>query len=73
MERFAKQIPKGWVDSFLTLHAAEFFKTTSVSQENPRLGVLQPFFEVAVKAFREHVHNSCAELVLNLDEIGIRE
>jgi hypothetical protein len=31
------------------------------------------FLEAAIEAFLDHVHNACAELVFNLDEIGISE
>jgi hypothetical protein len=30
------------------------------------------FFEAAIESMRTHIHNACAELVFNLDEIRIR-
>jgi hypothetical protein len=42
-------------------------------QENPRLGVPRAFLDAAVQSCREHVHNSCAEVVFDLNEIGTNE
>jgi hypothetical protein len=73
IERFGKSITRGWVYSFLIRHSDELFETKSVPQENPRLEVPRGFLEAAIQEFRDHVHNACAELVFNLDEVGIRE
>jgi hypothetical protein len=51
----------------------QLFETKSVPQENPRLGVPRTFLEAATDGFRDHVHNACAVLVFNLDEIEISE
>jgi hypothetical protein len=72
-ERFGKTITRGWVDSFIKRHPDQLFETKSIPQENPRLEVPRVFLEAAIEGFRDHVHHSCAELVFNLDEIGISE
>jgi hypothetical protein len=72
-ERSGKNIPRGWVDSFVIRHAHELFETKSIPQENPRLEVPRVFLEAAIDGFRDHVHNACAELVLDVDEIGVSE
>jgi hypothetical protein len=72
-ERFGKSITRGWVDSFLTRHAEQICETKSVPQENPRFELPQVFLQAGLHGFRDHVHQACAELVFNLDEIGISE
>jgi hypothetical protein len=62
-----------WVDPFLRRHADRLFEAKSVPQENPRLDVPRAFLEAAIDGFRDHIHNACAELVFNLDKIGISE
>jgi hypothetical protein len=51
----------------------QLFETKSVPQENPRLDVPRAFLEAATDGFRDHIHNACAELLFNLEEIGISE
>jgi hypothetical protein len=68
-----KSIIKGWVDSFLAVHAEQFVETKSVPQENPRLEVSRVFLHAGLDEFRDHVHQVCPELVFNLDEIGVSE
>jgi hypothetical protein len=72
-KRFGKSITRGWVDSFLRRHAEQLFETKSVPQENPRFAVPRVFLQAELDGFRDHVHRACAELVFNLDEIGISE
>jgi hypothetical protein len=70
---FRTAITRGSVDSFMSRCAAEFFERKGSSQENQRLDVPRVFLEAAIEGIATHVHNSCTELVFNLDEIGIRE
>jgi hypothetical protein len=72
-ERFEKSITRGWIDSLITRHARELFETKNVPQENPRLRVPRVFLEAVIDGFRDNVHNACAELVFNLDEIGVSQ
>jgi hypothetical protein len=70
---FGTAVTRGWVDSFLSRHAAEPFETKSSPRENQRLEVPRVFLEAAIEGIRSHVQNTCADLVFNLDEIGISE
>jgi hypothetical protein len=54
-------------------HPHGLFETKSIPQESPRLEVPRVFLEAVIDGFRDHVHNACAELVFNLDEIGMTE
>jgi hypothetical protein len=72
-ERFGKSITRGWVGSFLTRHAEQLFETKTVLQENPRPEVPRVFLQAGLNGFRNHIHQACAELVFNLDEIKISE
>jgi hypothetical protein len=49
------------------------FVKPKVLQENLRLEVPRVFLQAGLEGFRDHVHSACAELVFNLDEIGISE
>jgi hypothetical protein len=49
------------------------FETKSIQQENPRLEVTRVFLQAAIDRFRDFVHNACAELVFNVDEISVSE
>jgi hypothetical protein len=72
-ERFGESITKGWVDSFRTRHAKQLFETKRALQENPRLELPRVFLQAWLHGFRDHIHQACAELVFNLDEIEISE
>jgi hypothetical protein len=49
------------------------FETKSLPHENLRLEVLRAFLEAAINGLRDRVHHARAELVLNVDEIGVSE
>jgi hypothetical protein len=70
---FGTAVTRGWVDSFLSRHVAERFEKKSSPQENQRVEVPRVFLEVAIEGIRTHVQNTCADLVFNLDEIGVSE
>jgi hypothetical protein len=71
--RLRASITRGWVDSFLTRYADALWETKSLPQENSRLEVPQVFHDAEIEGFQHHVHGSCAELVFNLDEVGMSE
>jgi hypothetical protein len=52
---------------------AELFETVSRPQENTRLEILRLFLDRIVERLKQRVPSCCAELVLNLDEVGISE
>jgi hypothetical protein len=64
---------RGWVDSFILRHIADFIETTSATQENSRLEIPRAFPSETTRCIREHVRRMKAELVLNLDEVGMSE
>jgi hypothetical protein len=49
------------------------FEMKNFPQENQRLEVNRVFLGAAIEGIRTHVQNACAELVFNLDKIGISE
>jgi hypothetical protein len=51
------------------LSPTPFRQTKSVPRANPRLEVPRVFLEAAVDRFWNHVHNACAKLVFNFDEV----
>jgi hypothetical protein len=68
---FGSVITGGWVDSFLPCHRDELSGTKSVTLEDSRLQVPRVLLEAAIEAIRTLIHDPCAELVFNLDEVGI--
>jgi hypothetical protein len=70
---FGTAVTRAWVDSFLFRHAAELFETKSSPQENQRLEVPRVVLEAAIEDIQTHIQNAYADLVFNLNEIGISE
>jgi hypothetical protein len=66
-------ITRGWVNSFVRRHSDRIFKTKSTPQEQQRLQVSRMFLERTVQDLKEHVQRCMAELMFNLDEIGISD
>ena len=72
-ETFFAAVTDGWVDSFLSRRNGELFEAISQPQENLRLEVPRLFLDTMIECLTEHVPGCCAELVFNLDEVGISE
>jgi F0F1-type ATP synthase gamma subunit len=72
-ETFGTAVTPGRVDSFFFRHKLELSETISRPQENPQLEIPQSFLDKIMACFSEHLLDSCAELVFNLDEVGISE
>jgi hypothetical protein len=51
----------------------EFIQTKSASQEEQRLQAPRAFLERTVKDLHDHVQGCVADLVFNLDEVGISD
>jgi hypothetical protein len=64
---------RGWVDSFLLRHQNELIETKSLPQEEPRLQIPRAFLDQTVQAMDEAVRDRPADLVFNLDEVGISD
>jgi hypothetical protein len=66
-------IARGWVNSFVRRHSDQIFKTENTPQEQQRLQVSRLFLERTVQDLKVHVQQCVAELVFNLDEVGISD
>jgi hypothetical protein len=62
-----------WVDSFISLHSAELTEQTSFPQEEPHLHVPRIFLGKTIRSMYEILHGCPADLVFNLDEVGISD
>jgi hypothetical protein len=70
---YSRSISRGWVDSFILRHRADLYETKSTPQEHVRLEVSRAFLDEIMCCLREHVQGMKAELVFNLDEVGMFE
>jgi hypothetical protein len=61
------------VNSFVLRHSDQIFKTKSTPQEQQLLQAPRMFLERMVQDLKEHIHGRVAELVSNLDEVGISD
>jgi hypothetical protein len=67
------QASRGWVDSFILRHCDELTEKKSSPQEEPRLQVPRIFLNETIRCMNEAVQGSPADLVFNLDEVGISD
>jgi hypothetical protein len=61
------------VDSFILCHPYEIIQTKSVPQDQQRLQVPGMFLNRTVQNLNEHIQGCVAELVFNLEEVGISD
>jgi hypothetical protein len=61
------------VNSFVLLHSDEIIQRKSGAQEGQRSQVSGVFLEIIIQDLHEDVKGCVAELVFNLDEIGISD
>lgn len=66
-------VSRGWVNSFVGRHLDRLCKAKSVPQEAQRLEVPRCFLDEIVRCLTHFVHGCVAELVFNLDEVGISD
>jgi hypothetical protein len=66
-------VSRGWVNSFVGRHLDRLCKAKSASQEAQRLEVPCCFLDEVVRCLTQFVQGCVAELVFNLDEVGISE
>jgi hypothetical protein len=71
--QFKIKSTRGWVNSFVLRHSDEVIQTKSGAQEWQRSQVPGVFLETIVQDLHEYVQGCVAELVFNLDELGISE
>lgn len=67
---FIIPVSKGWFQKFLPRRAGEFIHVKSSSQEEARLLVTQDECNEYIKVLQNHVEQTCAELLFNIDEFG---
>jgi hypothetical protein len=72
-EKFSSPVSRGWVNSFISRHLDELSEVKSTPQENPRLEVPRVFLDETIRCLQDYVHGMKAELVFNLDEVGMSE
>jgi hypothetical protein len=66
-------ITRGLVNSVVLRHPGTIIETKSVPQEQQRLQVPRLFLERTVHDLNEHIQGCVAELVFNLNEVGISD
>jgi hypothetical protein len=64
---------RGWVNSFISRHIDEICQMKSSPQEAEHLEVPRCFLDQTLLRISEFVQSRPAELVFNLDEVGISE
>jgi hypothetical protein len=67
------EVSRRWVDSFTFRHSAELTETKSSPQEEPRLQVPRIFLQETIGNIHETLQGCPADLVFNLDEVGISD
>jgi hypothetical protein len=71
--QFHVPITRGWVNSFVLRYPGKIVQTKSSPQEEQCLQGPQVFLERTVSNVNEDVQGCTAELVFNLDEVGISD
>ena len=72
-KKFQKNVTKGWVNSFIGRHINELQKCHSSPQEDNRLCIPREYLEQHIMNLKEFLQGKCAELIFNLDEVGLSE
>jgi hypothetical protein len=67
------QVSRGSVDSFILRHSDELTEKQSSPQDEPRLQVPRIFLNETISCMNEAVQGCPADLVFNLDEVGISD
>jgi hypothetical protein len=71
--KYSRSVIKGWVYSFIIRHGACLTEKKSKPQEEARLEVARVFLDETIRCLREYVQGMKAELMFNLDEVGLSE
>jgi hypothetical protein len=69
--KYSHSISRGWVDSFILLHQDDLSETKSTPQEDTRLKMPRASLDETIRCLRKYVYGVKAELVFNLDEVGM--
>jgi hypothetical protein len=71
--KYSHSVRRGLIDSFILRHRDDLMETKSICQEDSRLEVLPVFLDEIISYSQEYVQGLKAELVFNLDEVGMSE
>jgi hypothetical protein len=71
--QFKIKSTRGWVNSFVLTHWDEVIQTKRGAQEGHRWQVPRALLERIIQDLHEYLQGSVAELVFNLDEVGIAD
>jgi hypothetical protein len=71
--KYSRSVTRGWVDSFVLLHRDRLSERKSTPKERARLEAPRLFLDETISDLREFVQGMKAELVFNLDEVGISD
>jgi hypothetical protein len=64
---------RGWINSFVLRHSQERIQTKSAPHEEQRVQVPSAFLKRTVQGLNDNGQGCVAELVFNLDEVGISD
>jgi hypothetical protein len=67
------EVLRGWVNSFISRYSAEFSEKKSFPQKEPRLQVPRILPEEPIRTMHGTLQGCPADLVFNLDEVGISD
>jgi hypothetical protein len=71
--KYSRPVPRGWVDSFILRQENGVIETKTAVEADMRLKVPRAFLGETICCLREHLRRTKAELVFNLDEVGMSE
>jgi hypothetical protein len=71
--KYSSSISRGWVNSFVLQPREDLSEVKSTRQEHSRLEVSRAILDETIRCLREHVQGMKAELLFNLDEVGMSE
>jgi hypothetical protein len=71
--QFKIKSTRRWINSFVLRHSDELIETMSCPQEGQRSQVSRAFPERIIQDLHNYVQGCVAELVFNLDEVGISD
>jgi hypothetical protein len=71
--KYFRSVTRGWMCSFVLRHGDCLPERKSTPQEGTRLEVPRVFLDETISSLREFVQGMKAEIVFNLDEVGISD
>jgi hypothetical protein len=71
--KYSVRISRGWLDALILRQQENLAETKSTPQEDMRLEVPRVFLNATVHHLRQYVQGMKAELVFNLDQLGVSQ